>query len=399
MVPEDGEFVEQGKTKVWRCRHGTLRYRRKGRLPKVELRHIPESTPRRSDRSACPSIYVSAGGGPTEGAALLAWARSGSLKRREPPRRMPLWPRRTTRSETSFLPCNVPANCWSNPPSAMDELPHPGGQMTATNAFVSYSHSNAEHEDWVLRLATELRASGVDAILDKWDLREGHEADAFMEKMVTDKTIKKVIIVSDRVYTEKSDSREGGAGTEAQIISKELYQKEDQDKFVAVVTERNERGEPYLPAYYTSRIFIDFSDDGLFSGSFEQLMRWIEDKPLHERPPLGELPSYVREGERTVTISTGPSRRRAYEAISGSKGHAYSATNDYFDFFVRELEKFRLDPEVNPLAEDFLENFRAFLPYRDECLDVMRAISRPPQWKFPQVRLFPLASLPHDTSC
>ena len=248
--------------------------------------------------------------------------------------------------------------------------------MTATNAFVSYSHSNAEHEDWVLRLATELRASGVDAILDKWDLREGHEADAFMEKMVTDKTIKKVIIVSDRVYTEKSDSREGGAGTEAQIISKELYQKEDQDKFVAVVTERNERGEPYLPAYYTSRIFIDFSDDGLFSGSFEQLMRWIEDKPLHERPPLGKLPSYVREGERTVSISTGPSRRRAYEAISGSKGHAYSATNDYFDFFVRELEKFRLDPEVNPLAEDFLENFRAFLPYRDECLDVMRAISR-----------------------
>ncbi len=25
--------------------------------------------------------------------------------------------------------------------------------MTATKAFVSYSHSNAEHEDWVLRLA------------------------------------------------------------------------------------------------------------------------------------------------------------------------------------------------------------------------------------------------------
>ncbi len=196
-----------------------------------------------------------------------------------------------------------------------------------------------------------------------------------MEKMVTDKTIKKVIIVSDRGYTEKSDSRKGGAGTEAQIISKELYQ-EDQDKFVAVVRERDERGEPYLPAYYTSRIFIDFSDDGLFSGSFEQLMRWIEDKPLHERPPIGELPPYVTEGESTITISTGPSRRRAYDAITGSKGHAYSATKDYFDLFVRELERFRFDPEVDPLAEEFLENFQAFLPYRDECLEVVRAISR-----------------------
>jgi len=39
----------------------------------------------------------------------------------------------------------------------------------------------------------ELRESGVDVILDKWDLREGHDAYAFMEKMVTDPQIKKVL--------------------------------------------------------------------------------------------------------------------------------------------------------------------------------------------------------------
>nr|VFJ54886.1 MAG: hypothetical protein BECKFW1821A_GA0114235_105026 [Candidatus Kentron sp. FW]VFJ67187.1 MAG: hypothetical protein BECKFW1821B_GA0114236_11272 [Candidatus Kentron sp. FW] len=43
----------------------------------------------------------------------------------------------------------------------------------------------------ILNLATELCVSGVDAILDKWDLKEGHDAVAFMEKMATDLEIKK----------------------------------------------------------------------------------------------------------------------------------------------------------------------------------------------------------------
>ena len=53
--------------------------------------------------------------------------------------------------------------------------------MKATKAFVSYSWSDPEHEEWVLQLATELMESGVRVILDKWDLKEGHEANAFME--------------------------------------------------------------------------------------------------------------------------------------------------------------------------------------------------------------------------
>ena len=37
--------------------------------------------------------------------------------------------------------------------------------------------------------------SGVDVIFDKWDLKEGHDANAFMEKMVTDPEIEKVILL------------------------------------------------------------------------------------------------------------------------------------------------------------------------------------------------------------
>ncbi len=238
--------------------------------------------------------------------------------------------------------------------------------MKATKVFVSYIWSSPEHEEWVLDLATSLREFGVDAILDKWDLKEGQEANVFMERMVSEKEIEKVIIVCDRICAEKSNSREGGAGTEAQIISKELYQQEDRGKFVAVVKERDENDQPYLPTYYTSRIYIDLSDSSLFSDKFEQPLRWIENKPIHKKPELGSLPIYLSEENNVISLSTNASKRRAHDAIIDSKEYAYPATKEYFELFTDELEKFRLGDDSNPIEGEFLSNFEAFVPYRNE---------------------------------
>ena len=119
----------------------------------------------------------------------------------------------------------------------------------APKLFVSYSWTSEEHERWVISLATSLRESGVDVILDKWELREGHDAYHFMEQMVSNSEIKKVAIICDRKYAEKANDRTGGVGTETQIISPEIYARQDQDKFVAVVAERDEQGKPFLPNY------------------------------------------------------------------------------------------------------------------------------------------------------
>lgn len=147
--------------------------------------------------------------------------------------------------------------------------------QNSPRAFISYSWSSPAHEKWVLSLAEDLRAAGVDAILDKWDLREGHDAVAFMEKMVTDTSIGKVIIVADKVYAEKTDARRGGVGTEAQIISSQIYKSQDQSKFVAVVRELDDDDIAYVPTYYKSRIHIDMSEDDRYSEKFEQLLRWV----------------------------------------------------------------------------------------------------------------------------
>src|SRR5436305_2110591 len=89
--------------------------------------------------------------------------------------------------------------------------------------FISYSWTTPDHENWVKELAERLMSDGINVVLDKWELTEGQDKFAYMEKMVTDPSIQKVLAICDRRYAEKADGRQGGVGTESQIISREVY--------------------------------------------------------------------------------------------------------------------------------------------------------------------------------
>src|SRR3989338_9138291 len=47
--------------------------------------------------------------------------------------------------------------------------------ISSPTVFISYSHDSPEHKQWVEDLATRLRNSGVNAILDKWNLEPGSD--------------------------------------------------------------------------------------------------------------------------------------------------------------------------------------------------------------------------------
>ena len=247
--------------------------------------------------------------------------------------------------------------------------------MEPPKLFISYSWSNPDHEAWVLQLATELRESGVDVILDKWDLKEGHDANAFMEKMVSDPSIKKVVLICDKIYAEKTDGRRGGVGTEAQIISAEIYVKETQDKFVAVVRERDPEGKAYLPTYYKSRIYIDLSDPSDYAKNFERLLRWIHDRPLYEKPPLGAVPGFLNENSQALSLRTTAFFRRALDAIRNSRPNAIPALSEYCEVLASEFEKLRLEPNSEPFDDAVVKSINDFLPYRDEAIEIFLALS------------------------
>ena len=247
--------------------------------------------------------------------------------------------------------------------------------MTAPKLFISYSWANPDHETWVLDFATELCESGIDVIFDKWNLKEGHDAHAFMEQMVTDKDIKKVILICEKTYVEKADGRSGGVGAEAQIMSAEIYSQQDQSKFVAIVKERDEEGKAYLPVYYRSRIYIDLSEPNSYAENFEKLLRWVFDKPLFEKPAIGKKPAFLEDDTSAVSLATSSRFKRAIDAVRNNRPHASAAVSEYFELFAEELEKLRINSKEEPFDEAVIKSIAAFIPHRNQVIEIFLALA------------------------
>lgn len=232
------------------------------------------------------------------------------------------------------------------------------------------------HESWVLSLASRLREDGVDVILDKWDLKPGHDAISFMESMVTDPTVAKVIIICDRVYAQKADARSGGVGTESQIISPEIYAGSKQDKFAAILTEVDEYGEAYLPAYYRGRIYFDFRSGEVFEEAYEQLLRWLADRPQHIKPKLGTLPEALLGAQPTAT-GTQSRAKRAEEAIKQSTANAAAFVREYGDALLPELRNLTPELASGEDADDkVLASVEAGRPYARQLIEVITVAAR-----------------------
>lgn len=242
--------------------------------------------------------------------------------------------------------------------------------------FISYSWTTPEHEQWVVDLATELVNSGIDVVLDKWALREGHDSIAFMEAMVTDPQIRKVALICDRTYADKANGRLGGVGTETQIISAEVYAKQSQDKFVAVLPERDDQDNAFLPVYYKSRIYIDLSDSDRYAASFEKLVRWVFDKPLHVRPELGKPPGYIVNDSAPV-LGTSPLAKRAVDGFKQDRAFAQGALAEYLSTFAEQMD--RLRPSVDESVEHddrIFASIEASLAARNEFIEVFKTLTQ-----------------------
>jgi hypothetical protein len=198
------------------------------------------------------------------------------------------------------------------------------GASDPPKIFISYRWTSPEHEDWVLLFATSLRQHGVNVILDKWHLSEGQDTLAFMEQMVTDPNIQKVLMICDRGYVERANSREGGVGTEAQIISAKVYERTDQNKYAAIVVDLDDDGRPILPHYMATRLYFDMSSPDAETTNFEKVVRWIFGKPFHAAPPIGEPPAFLRSthsSARPLLLSS----QRLRQAQGGSSGAGAAA--------------------------------------------------------------------------
>lgn len=240
--------------------------------------------------------------------------------------------------------------------------------------FISYSWTSEEHTDWVADLGERLMNDGIDVVLDQWRLEEGQDVNVFMEQMVSDPTIKRVIIISDSLYAAKADGRKGGVGTETQIISKEVYDSVDQNKFIPVVRERDERGKPCLPVYLKTRKYIDFSDPDSEPDAYDQLIRNVYERPKRRKPALGKSPAHLFE-DSPVAVSSAQKAKRFREILATGKGKPSVAFEDFADEFVTNFEELRMTfskEEQDKWCEKIRENIASAQIHRDLFVDIVR---------------------------
>ncbi|HAS8533423.1 TPA: toll/interleukin-1 receptor domain-containing protein [Vibrio vulnificus] len=157
--------------------------------------------------------------------------------------------------------------------------------MTVPKVFVSYSHDTQEHKKWVLDLATRLRNSGIDAVIDQWELGPGDDLPHFMETNLA--TADRVIMICTERYVEKANSGSGGVGYEKMIITSELLSKIDSNKVIPVIKQDASND---VPTFLKSKLYIDFSKIEDYELSFDDLVRSIHGAPLFKKPEIGNNP-------------------------------------------------------------------------------------------------------------
>ncbi|MBY0424534.1 MAG: TIR domain-containing protein, partial [Cytophagales bacterium] len=249
---------------------------------------------------------------------------------------------------------------------------------TIPRTFISYSWTTPIHEDWVVNLAERLVSDGVDVIIDKWALKEGHDKFTFMESMVNAPDIDKVLIILDKKYTEKADDRSGGVGTETQIISPKIYANVSQEKFIPIVTERSEEGNAFIPTYLEGRIYIDLSNQEQFEQNYETLLRNIYKRPALSKPKLGKAPSYIFE-DTPMTFRTTSIVRSFDNQINKDPKRISPLIRDFLDDFFNDLKnysiKFSARDQIT-FGKEICENINSYTALRNDFIQFFDKVTK-----------------------
>src|SRR5438105_160587 len=77
--------------------------------------------------------------------------------------------------------------------------------------FISYKWEDASHNRWVEKFATDLRSAGIEAILDKWEVRFGDSFTDYMTRKIAEADIVLFIMTTRSVAAVEAQPTSGGA--------------------------------------------------------------------------------------------------------------------------------------------------------------------------------------------
>lgn len=221
--------------------------------------------------------------------------------------------------------------------------------------FISYAWGSEEYQNKVLAFVSQLRSDGIDTIFDKWDLIEGNNTYAFMEKCVSDSSVTNVLMLLDPIYAKRADDYSGGVGTETQIISAKVYKEVTQDKFIPIVMERDEDGNVCKPTYLEGIFHFDLSIADDYDNTYKRLVKTLYGEEVYTKPELGKKPSWV---DKPIVIP--PRSIVAYDSIKSIQSAKIKLTS--FAGFLDDISRRMIDfaqQHKNLNEEDYLDIYES----------------------------------------
>ena len=155
--------------------------------------------------------------------------------------------------------------------------------------FISYSWDSDSHKEWVAKLANDLTKFGIYVLLDQY-LEDGTMLPAFMDLGI--ERADKVIIVGTEYYKQKSCYPDTGAAFEGCIIRNQIFQNLGTKKFITCLRSGNFTNS--FPLILGGCKGHDFRNEDNYVVELDNLCREIWHKPKYQRPPLGDIPDYVK---------------------------------------------------------------------------------------------------------
>ena len=156
------------------------------------------------------------------------------------------------------------------------------------------------------------------------------------------------------------------------MVSPQIYNNYDQEKFIPVIFEVDEEHKPYLPTFLTSRVYVNLSSSNQ-RDEYAELLRTIYGKPLHVKPSLGKVPAFL-ESETSQSVPTlflEIKRILRVDAIE-KKPHLIV---EFFSEVAESLNKTNFHGEqAQPSDDDVLENIQSFLPILKEFNSVFSSL-------------------------
>ncbi len=239
--------------------------------------------------------------------------------------------------------------------------------------FISYAWGTEEYQDKVLSLAKDLMSDGIDVLIDKWSLKEGHNTYAFMEQCVNDPSITNVLILLDEQYEKKANLKSGGVGTETQIISPEIYNMVKQEKFLPVVFERGVDGNIHKPTYLNGLLHFDLSISEQYDYEYQKIVKRLYGIEIYQKPDLGNIPSWL---DSSPIVST--RTRSAYDILKTNSSDI--VLTEKFTLFLSHLKdkiiQFKNDDDSSdPSYSKYLSAYTDSRSIRDEFLLLIKYVS------------------------